>query len=80
MLNKLEIPVNRIIKYIELEDLTIVRYKNPLIKKPCYRIYNNTTGENIEYGIHTYSELLSKIINIRNVNKAFNEILDKYFN
>ena len=72
-----EIPVNQIEKIIELKDMIIVRYKNPLSKKSYYRIYN-IEGELIKYGLY-YSELLMEIRIIRNVNKTFNEILSRYF-
>ena len=54
---KLEI-VERISKIIELKDMVIVRYKNPLIKHCIYRVYLRTGGNFVAY---TYSELVDRI-------------------
>ena len=68
MLSLKEIPVNRIVKVIELNDMIIVRYINPIIRKPVYRIYY-IDGRLARYGIHKYSELIIEIKMIRILNK-----------
>lgn len=50
--------VERISKIIELKDMVIVRYKNPLIKHCIYRVYLKNGGIFVAY---TYSELFDRI-------------------
>lgn len=68
MLSFKELPVNRIVKTIELKDMNIVRYKNPLMKKPIYRIYY-IDGRLARCGIVSYRELLIEIRNVRYLNR-----------
>lgn len=63
-----ELPINRIVKKIELKDMIIVRYRNPLIKKPIYRIYY-IDGRLARSGIDNYRELLVEIRNVRYFNR-----------
>lgn len=54
---KVEI-VERISKIIELKDMVIVRYKNPLLKHWIYRVYLKSGGVFTSY---SYTNLLDDI-------------------
>lgn len=62
-----ELPVDRIIKIIELKDIIVVRYKNPINKKPVYRLYD-LKGKCIEYGICYFGDVLRFIRKYRKSN------------
>lgn len=68
MLSFKDLLVNRIVKTIELKDMIIVRYRNPLMKRPIYRIYY-IDGRIARYGIVSYRELLMEIRNVRYLNR-----------
>lgn len=63
-----EIPVSWIVKEIELKDMIIIRYRNPLIKKPIYRIYY-INGRVARSGMDNYRALLVEIRNVRYLNR-----------
>lgn len=65
-----EIPVNRIIKIIELKDVIVVRYINSIYKRPVYRLYD-LTGKCIEYSICYFGDVLRLIRIYRKANNKF---------
>lgn len=68
MLEFKELLINRIVKKIELKDMIIVRYRNPLIKKTYYRIYY-INGRVARSRIDNYRDLLVEIRNVRYLNR-----------
>lgn len=60
-----ELPVDRIIKIIELKDIIVVRYRNPIYKKPVYRLYD-LKAKCIEYDICYFGDVLRFIRKYRN--------------
>lgn len=60
--------VERISKIIELKDMVIVRYKNPLLKDCIFRVYLKTGGVFTSY---SYTNLLDDIA----IYRAFNGVV-----
>ena len=60
--------VERISKIIELKDMVIVRYKNPLLKNCIYRVYLKRGGF---FTAHSYANLLDDIA----IYRVFNSVI-----
>ena len=60
--------VERISKIIELQDMVIVRYRNPLFKNWIFRVYLKTGGAFTSY---SYTNLLDDIA----IYRAFNSVI-----